>query len=209
MIRTVETRWFHRTQPFPVSEFFNVANQLKSRTDWYAFPCDERSGIKTREGNFEVKLRVRELGTETFGAAIGRVEEWVKWSVAFPEDDNPPKEHLGSTGWISVEKIRNLRVFEVNGNTVREIHDWVTNCPDNGCQFEWTELLVNDMQCWTVGFEAFGIHDQLHQNLTSVVNHVFSAAKQLTRFKDINSFAYPKWLQQIQVQEKKGSDLLF
>jgi hypothetical protein len=202
MVQTVEMRWFFPTEPFPVSELFNVSVRPVGRTDWYAYPCNERCGIKTRQGQLETKLLVQRLGRRDFGDVVGTLEEWAKWSVPFPQDDVPADRILASTGWVAVEKVRHLRRFEVVGGSVRE----VDQRPENGCELEWTALRVAGQMWWTVGLEAVGPHDELEANLRLTAARVLAGKFSPSPFEEKRSFAYPKWLKMVKDEGRRTKD---
>jgi hypothetical protein len=198
MIRTSEVRWFFRSPPFPPADFFDLQSSPPTRVDWYAFPCDERSGVKVRQGKLETKLRLRELGPIRYGEASGRVEEWGKWSLAYPPNDAPQAGQLSMAGWVPVEKTRYMRIFTIKEETISEITDWQQNFPEAGVEFELTQLRVRQQQWWTVGFEAFAPAEpveKLSLNLGKVVRHVFSGGDHdMSLFTIDNSSGYPGWL---------------
>jgi hypothetical protein len=197
MTESIEVRWFFETEPLVLKSLFQRSFEAPPRTDWYAFPCDNRSGIKIREGKLETKLRVEELGLRRFGEAEGRIERWKKWSVVFPHEDIPPDHVLASAGWIAVHKVRSLKVFRVEESTVSEIKDFQSNWPENGALFEYTKIQSNGAQWATSGLEAFGASESLFGNLLSVAEAVFPQLPDCSALTGNNSSAYPAWLEYI------------
>lgn len=195
MYYSLELRWFFDNKPLDETCFFSQGTAPKTRTDFYAYPCDERSGVKTREGRIETKLRMSEKGLYEHGLIKGRLEEWKKWSVAFDEEDMPEEESLVYAGWVGVKKTRYLRIFEIEQEEVREV---LENSKPliNGVQFELTKLTIHEKEYWTVSFEAFGEGD-LKQSLQKVLDHVFSSTFGYKNFTLENSYGYPKWLQKV------------
>jgi hypothetical protein len=128
--------------------------------------------------------------------AIGNVEEWVKWSLPFPDNQVPPPDTLGKAGWRAVAKTRYLKVFAIGSTTIRAIDPVKDAWPANGGQFEVTHLSVENWQGWTVGFEIFGDSDRLAENLKRIVTHVLTAIEPLEALQASNSYAYPTWLNQ-------------
>jgi hypothetical protein len=201
MFPTLELRWFFRHEPCAPSLFFNAAHLSEPRTDWYAYPCDERSGVKIREGRLEAKLLIASLGPRDFPRATGNVEHWQKWSADLPAADRPSSAQLRSAGWVAVEKRRYLRKFAIDGPSIRELD--ADDFPHSGAQFEWTQLTADQQPWCTLGFESFGPDAQLDHNLTSLVKHVFENAPLPAPLKIGDSFGYPKWLDQLSKESLK------
>jgi len=200
MNRTCEMRWFFRVPPVDVGSFFSADGAPDTRTDWYAFPCDERCGIKIREGRLETKLLLQDAGTSTVAGATGRIQQWEKWSAELPPDDAPGEDRLAAAGWVRVEKTRRLRMFSVDGGVVQEVPNWRQQPPATGGQFECTQVRSDGHSWWTVGFEAFGAdapmpEAQFRENLQRIVEHVFSGRRAIAAaLQPSDSFAYPRWL---------------
>lgn len=208
MYRSVEVRWFFRSKPFPANIFFPDTSPAQTRTDWYAFPCDERSGVKIREGNYEVKLRTRNPGKLAPAGqsgplgVIGQLEEWRKWSVSFPYGDLPSDEVLTGAGWVSTTKTRRMRLFSIPGGAARigDVTEEAAGRIDNGCQVEYTEVTAKEQKWWTIGLEAFGRPELLEENIRTAAGHFFSVllrslGDELSGFELSNSYGYPAWLE--------------
>ncbi len=191
MFRSLEARWFYDTVPFEAGDHFNNSHAQKQRTDWYATPTHEGCGIKTREGNLETKLRINDLGVREIDGVIGRVDEWIKWSLRLPAQGTIPTELLAANGWIAVTKRRFLRAFEVVNEEVTEVTGYIDT---NGCQFEWTEIELEGKMIWTIGFEAFGEQTGLRSSLESVMGFLVSDGLSTEYFDEASSCAYPEWL---------------
>jgi hypothetical protein len=183
-------RWFFPSLPLDVDRHFPVPGMLSSRTDWYALPSDPRCGIKLREGRMEIKLRLSSMGTRTLGTLCGELESWHKWGLEFAPGEFPTEQNLQLSGWLAVRKQRYLQHFSVAGAEVREIN----TRPDNGCEFELTQLDINGESWWTVGFEAVGQANQLETNLAHVARTVLQRGGFLQRFAPENSLGYARWL---------------
>lgn len=190
MLNTVEMRWFFDTCPIDETQHFAHVGELQTRVDWYSMPCNPASGIKIREGRFESKLRTAELGKRRLGSLHGRLEQWQKWSLAYVDDSPPPESLLSEIGWIAVSKRRRLKRFAVQAKQL-EIVDLR---PNNGCEFELTELVIRDQSFWTVGFEAVGEADQLERNLALVAERVQQDGGRQLDFLLERSFGYAEWL---------------
>jgi hypothetical protein len=196
MIPTVEVRWFFRHQPFAPSVFFNPELSSGPRTDWYAFPCDVRTGIKIREGRLEAKLLVNSIGVRDFSHATGIVEHWQKWSASLPSDKLPSETLLQSVGWVGVTKNRYVRRFSVDGPSVEEYLG--DGYPASGGQFELTQLNARQQEWWTVGFESYGSENELETNLSLLVNRLFRGELLPAALELGNSFGYPEWLNRLE-----------
>lgn len=194
-IQSIETRWFFPVRSFPWTDFFEETNRQKKRTDWYAYPCDEGCGIKIREGRLQTKLRIRELSSDAFRQVPGKLEEWIKWDAQFESNQKPPEDKLRSTGWVPIVKDRYLRIFLVTDHKVQEERDLQNEWwKKDGCQFEWTALLVDEQPWWTLGFEAFGSPDQLVHNLIIVFEQIFLNKPPLLSLENNRSFGYAEFL---------------
>lgn len=193
MLRTIEMRWFFTQQPLDLNTFCSPLTETQERTDWYIIPANPDCGIKVREGRLETKLRAATYGAREIGKFAGLLESWKKWSLDFPSGEQPPSmEEMAGTGWLDVDKKRYLQRFEVRDGIVEQ----VDTRPVNGCEFEITELCVQNQQHWTVGFEALGDVFALESNLQSVAETIAARGKSDLAFQLENSFGYAKWLGQ-------------
>lgn len=193
MFRTYEMRWFFTDVPLDVSKHFEQNTELQCRTDWYASPVSPRCGIKLREGKLETKFLESEHGIHRLGEFCGRLESYKKWSLQFELDDHPGKEDLVGATWIAVEKRRRLQRFSVAPAGVH----FVDERPENGCEFEMTELTVHQQTFWTVGFEAVGEVTSLRHNLRRVAELVGRRGELNQPFDEEHSCGYAEWLSQI------------
>lgn len=190
MWHTFEMRWFFAEPPLDIAQHFDASAAAPHRTDWYAVPCDPRCGIKLREGRLETKLRVGTHGVRTFREISGHLESWQKWALAFGPGDCPAEQTLAKSGWLAVQKRRFLRHFEVTPGRVIETEQR----PTNGCEFELTELKVQQQRWWTVAFEAVGPVDHLPTNLGRVVEIIHQNGGRRLPFVPECSFGYAHWL---------------
>ena len=196
-LHTIEVRWFPTTQPFPIADYFEDAHQAPERTDWYAVPCDDGSGVKLREGRLETKLRSASLGQFDFSDAItGNLETWSKWGVELDPTDAPTERILAAANWLSVTKLRYVRRFEISGNQISE----TLERPENGCSFELTKLTIDGHNYWTTGFEAVMQPAEqgqrsLQDNLCKIFDLIM-AERPLPAASVETSIGYPAWLSQ-------------
>jgi hypothetical protein len=198
MFDTLEMRWFFDRLPLDLSRPLSEHVEVQERTDWYCMPCNPRCGIKVREGKLEAKLQTGSLGLRQFPPLAGKLEVWSKWSLDFPPGAPPATAGLLAVGWLPVTKRRHLERFELEGIDVR-----TTNSrPENGCEFEMTELTVESRRYWTVGFEAVGRADLLEQNLERTVRFIIARDGLNEAFSCTNSFGYAQWLAQLHVRHR-------
>lgn len=193
MFRTYEMRWFFTQIPLDVSKHFERNTELQSRTDWYASPVSPRCGIKLREGRLETKFLESDHGVHHLGYFCGNLESYKKWSLQFAPDDQPIEEDLDGAAWISVQKSRRLQRFSVTPQGVHSVEER----PQNGCEFEMTELTVNHETFWTVGFEAVGKVESLPDNLRLVAQIVGLRGGLNQSFDEEHSCGYAEWLSHI------------
>jgi hypothetical protein len=190
VFRTCEIRWFFPTAAPRRSLFVGgSAVAAPPRTDWYAMPANPKCGIKVREGRLEPKLLVNDRGVQVIGAAQGRVQQWVKWSLDFPRRDFPADETLAAADWVAVEKRRFLRSFRCDRHHVTEV-DWQQGAH---CQLEWTELKFAGTRWWTIGLEAYAGR-RLEEVLLSVARHLLQDHAGANALTAENSHSYPAWL---------------
>ena len=201
MERSFETRWFFRNNPFKLFDFFNRVVKPTVSVDWYLYstPGNCMSEIKLRKSNFETKFLLERVGRNHFGTAEGVIEEWAKWRIFLNGHEVPSSRLLENTGWMPVKKTRYLKYYEVKHGSIIEVQDISKNRPESGVRFVYTELLVEDMLWWTIGFKSFGKKEDLLSNLQLATNLIFAQTnpKLLSKLREFNSFSYPKWLQQV------------
>ena len=125
----------------------------ETRVDLYlSEPGQREVGIK-RRGNargVEIKALVGELATQTIGTLTARTQIWTKvWSAGLDLDRLPT---------VAVRKSRRMQSHRTDGYA-------------SGCNVEVTELRVGtESEVWTtLGFEAYGALDRLHDALTAVI----------------------------------------
>ena len=162
-LRSLEVRWIF---PGPLEAaaarwFGRYPARTESREDTYLLDPQLRGlSVKVRGGGaLEVKVYRGSPGIlEVAGRARGRMESWQKWSFPF----RPPGQDRGDpAGWRSVRKRRRISWFSlVNGQIVAQV-------PGPGqqprCEVELTEVRTRGQDWWTLGFEATGPADLLHE----------------------------------------------
>ena len=192
MVRhTLETRWFFPQPPIELAAW--PAESISAeRTDWYAVPCHPGTGVKFREGNFEAKLLIEDHGVRELAGTLALVQTWQKWSAGLQDAELPAESVLANTGWVAVIKQRHMWCFEVADGAAQQVSDRVSA----GCEFEWTQISVQEQSWWTVGLEAIGEAEALDENLRLVAEHVFAGRDTADQFTADRSMGYPAWLGQ-------------
>lgn len=128
MYASGEIRWFLPGKPPATLADWIAEGDLGSaeaeRIDRYlVLPACETTGVKLREGRFEIKARTADPVPVRFGDRVAGLRDgWVKWSrqapdaaalhalVADPADD-----------WIFVAKHRRLRKFAIDEAGLHEV----------------------------------------------------------------------------------------
>lgn len=207
MQTTLEVRWFIEGMPpavvqhwfeiecpgelFPETEiredlYFHghIKNFHKFRLLSPNLTGDEKFNLKSREGNLELKLQQRELGTRNFnnidGKTIweGNIEQWCKWTI----DNLDSQFYLSSIKtipkncWISVHKKRQQR----------QIQD---------VKSELTLIRVENSLWWSIAFETMkdGNSRQKYSDFYQAINlacQTYCGPKLSTH----NSYSYSRWL---------------
>lgn len=179
---TLEVRWFFEATSLPnapeVEAWFRSRASADPaatagekdppewRTDSYLIvPGTDDLGIKLREGRFEVKGKVRDLGTHAFGPrASGRIERWMKWSCDIEAKGNPT---IPDGGWLTrachddgvlrVPKQRLLKTFHIDDSGAPVSIAAAERDGASTVDFELTRIRLGNGEHhthWTMGFEA-------------------------------------------------------
>ena len=187
-------RWFENSAPLPASEEAGVewAVRRGDVPDSYLLLAGHADmGIKLREGAFQVKGLVADLGTRVFAEKHeGRVQRWIKWSYA----DTPLQTLFERSEHVTIEvsKRRAVRLLEFVG---AGIHTEVQSSTrvEQGIAFEMTDLRVRDRAFSTIAFEAFPDSASTRAEFDGVVAS-FLAELDEPRLGVANSMSYPAWL---------------
>jgi len=202
MYRSAEVRWFFRGRlPGDVQLWFEaggLATTEPQRTDDYLFlPGCVTTSVKLREGRFEVKALTQSPSAITYRNGIsGLRDAWVKWSSARIDIDTSNRL-AGSADdrWISVSKLRRLRLVSLEGEEPAEVgpdHGWLSA----GCQVELTDIKTESVPWWTLSFEAFGDERTMQEGLDLVIDDFFKEPPPLNLSREA-SISYPVWLQRL------------
>lgn len=209
-----EARWFFRGEASAAAERWiaagGLSEQAPERIDRYlVLPGCSTTGIKIREGKFEVKAQTSPTETARWSERIaGSRDTWVKWSRATHDTATLADRIDSGEHWALVSKRRTLRLFSLESGAPAEVgidSPWLSA----GCQVEKADIRIawagaygmapeqEDWQqaarWWTFCFEAFGEPDRLLDHLDTMIRHVASEAPDL-EFAQESSTSYPAWL---------------
>jgi hypothetical protein len=188
-LHSLEVRWIFRGRAgVAVAGWFSsFPATVESREDSYLVH-QELSGlsVKIRGGKaLEVKLFGGSPGVlEVPDRALGRLETWQKWS--FPIG---PAGQGGDApvAWMPVRK--RISRFSLASGCIP------ARGPRPVCAVELTEIDAGGEAWWTVGFEATGRADSLHQELKATAALVFAeAVPEGIRLDLDHSQSYAEWL---------------
>ena len=191
---SLEVRWILPgvLTPEMIEWFGPSAGGIENRRDSYLV---ERTGpdvvVKLRgESQLDVKVHGGSPGVLTMrGQAHGRLGWWRKWSFPLPA----VAEGTEPAGWASVQKVRRIRVFSLDGRPIVSKADaTVEGC----CAVELTDVLVGRRRWWTLGFEATGPAGSLTEALNASVAALFDHPLPAGLILDLaHSTSYSEWLQ--------------
>ena len=199
-----EARWFFHGAGQAAAERWITDSALAERKDeridqYLVLPGCSTTGIKVREGNFEVKAQTSPTEPATWSENIaGARDTWVKWSRAAGDLSGLSSQPESGETWIRIGKQRTLRLFSLESGAPVEVPvdgPWLSA----GCQVEATNLRVlsaDDRHAepwWSFCFEAVGEPGSLLELLDTMVNHVVNEAPDL-ELPLAASMSYPAWL---------------
>lgn len=218
MFKSAESRWFFEGPlPDPVRRWFEgdgpVRNEATRTDEYLLLPHCATTGVKLREGNFEVKAMTRAPQPTVYANGVsGYRDAWVKWSCK-AEDAEGLRRMLGAghDRWAAVSKTRRLRLYALDGSTPVALEDGSARVA-NGCQVELTALRISvgalsavqrddgsaPAAWWSLSLEAFA-HDApdatatAMAHLTDVANHLFRSPPPCPIVAR-NARSYPAWL---------------
>jgi hypothetical protein len=201
IFNTTEIRWFVTGQiPNAVDGWFDNCSG-----DWYAQP--ERTdtyyrlsegnslGIKLRQGRLELKERTGPGDLVRIQKdIIGLIEPWRKWSFELAgELDARSWDRSADRFWLAVKKTRKVRFYRLTTSGPLMPQDFAQG---SVCQVELTSVLVQDIQWWSLGFEASGEEANQRELLMTVVEKLLEHTEGI-HLSEIDSMSYPQWLEGI------------
>lgn len=192
---TTEIRWFATgSMPLEVVAWFTQSGTrgtLEIRQDAYLPAGTPTVGRKRRNhGPFEIKTRLG-LGPAFHldGQLSGRIERWRKVISTRPHLPRPSRQ------WANVHKVVVTRTYHVGRAAMLvEVHRGDTSVP--GCDIELAEVTVNDVEAWTLAFEAWGPEGEQRRILEQAAT-AFIADTGLPTFVTSQltvDMGYPAWL---------------
>ena len=192
---TCEMRWFlEGALPEEVARWFAAGGQAPApvwRKDCYLVVGVADMGIKQREGRFEIKGRIAELGTHAVAAEIeGVAERWCKWSY---DAGSIPAAFLRFEGdeAIVVGKGRVQRHFLLHpGGAVQETAQ--RDLALRGFSIELTRARLADDEHWSLGIEATPDDPALLPDLLEALRVFLQGFPAPLPRK--RSRSYPRWL---------------
>ncbi len=195
-----EIRWFF-DGPLPddVREWFEspgLGISEPRRTDNYLLlPGCTTTGVKLREGRFEIKALTRPPIPASYANRISGLKDgWIKWSRKAGDERVLRDILVGDEDtWISVSKARHLRLFSLESGEPEELAPR-SRMLAKGCQVELGAIeLGGDRRAWSLSFEAFGQADEVLGLLDSVVEQ-FAGNPPPVALRQAHSMSYPVWL---------------
>jgi len=216
MYASGEIRWFLPGEPpAPLSDWIarsDLGCEEAERVDEYLFlPGCEATGVKLREGRFEIKARTAEPVPVSFGESIsGLRDAWVKWSRFAPDEAALHALVVDpADDWIFVAKRRLLRKFSIDGAGLREVDAAAVLPPPRGCQFEMSVVravpgklddraaacrgLQSASPWWSLSLENFGAGAPRLDDVGTAAEFLFARVDP-GRLERSDSLSYPAWL---------------
>lgn len=209
-----EARWFFRGEASAAAERWiadgGLTERAAARVDQYlVLPGCSTTGVKIREGKFEVKARTSPAEPVTWSEQIaGFRDTWIKWSRTTQDTATFTDTIQSGEHWAFVSKRRSLRLFSLDSGQPTEVRiggPWLSA----GCQVEMSDIRVawaseNGLppenvdweradRWWSFCFEAFGEPGSVLNHLDTVVRHVAAEAPDLELPREA-SMSYPAWL---------------
>ena len=175
MQSSFEMRWFFQAMPDAVamwfeSKGFHFSSSHPTRVDHYLpLSAKKAMGIKLREGNVEIKHLIKSTGRRAFenGRISGKIQQWTKWSFNLAEGDELSNAIIRDNkyDWIAVQKERLgfKYKFTKSGREQGEID--IRDITPEGCQVEFTRLIINNKIYYTFGLESFSEAGKEKQHL--------------------------------------------
>lgn len=210
LFHSAEIRWFFRGKPHEEFNSWFEADGLHrdegARVDDYlVLPRCATTGIKIRDGRFEVKAATgRPAMVEMPNGMRGFKGTWVKWSRKAGDAAAVRSLITGADETVlSIEKRRSLRLISLEGDAPVEIRPGERQLVQ-GCQVESTILraapLGRDLAAaahwWSLSLEAFGEIDDIVVNLDEVTGYLFRDDIGIAA-DERDSMSYPAWLDRL------------
>jgi hypothetical protein len=197
--------WFRQADALPLVEESGATPSVPYvkaeglRTDHYlCLPCSDVTGVKQRQGKFEIKSLVAGPRPWAAHGLTGRVDQWVKWS--FDDKDKDFRATLAgklndSGKWTAVGKTRYLQKYSCSSGDMKLVSP--DDRPQSGCNVELTLIDVDaSVSQWvTLGFEAFGEPGDTFKLLHDTLDDFFArCGPPPLPLSGHDSVSYPTWL---------------
>ncbi len=209
-LATAEVRWFFPGEvPDDVWQWFRRgdlwATQPERIDAYLVLPGCSTTGIKVREGRFEVKTRTTAPVVAEYSPGVrGHSEGWLKWSRFFGDTESARAFFMsGGERWLSVRKARTMRGFSLDGITAAEDPfevDMVGDRPIRGCGAEITQAEVGSgpgARWWTIGLEGYGDDADAPAECLERGARVLFAAEPPLPLELSDSRSYAAWLETV------------
>lgn len=207
MFRSAEVRWFFEEEGSAAIEQrmlqSKMADRQPARLDNYLLlPGCTSTGVKIREGRFEIKSRTSPPELRRYsGWVAGYRDSWVKWSKDVPGSVDLPRRTNDDERWVAVEKRRVLRLFSLE--SARPVETAARGLVlSAGCQVEYSQIEVRAdgaqaaAAWWSFSLEAFGEPGKEADNLDATAHHIFNDGFECSLPAEA-SMSYPAWLQRV------------
>jgi hypothetical protein len=206
MNQSMEIRWFWEQLPPTIENWFQAKSLIFKpiedwdRKDFYlktAAPANQ--SIKLREGNLEIKQRVKNLDALYFDPKQakkrgGIVELWCKWGFKVAGNDFLTQQIIGNglVEWVEVAKERLLVKYAIDLNAQLTIPPNPKKIAEGG-QVEITKILVQNKQYYTFAIESFSDSGAQQRNFDIIIKQIIKELP-LDLFKIKDSESYPSFL---------------
>jgi hypothetical protein len=206
MNQSIEIRWFWEQLPVAIENWFKAkALVFKPIEDWtrkdfyLKTAAPAKQSIKLREGNLEIKQRLKDLDALHFDPKNakkrgGMVELWCKWGFKVAENDFSTQQIIGNglVEWIEVAKERLLVKYalETNGNLI--IIPTKQKAAEGG-RVEITKILIQNKKYYTFAIAAFSDSNTHQRNFDMILKQIVQELP-LELFKIKDSKSYPCFL---------------
>ena len=200
-----EIRWFFKEENSIISKWFKERglffHSTRPRTDYYyALVNSPDVGLKLREGKIEYKHRISEIEDQRLHRnAEGNFENWVKWSFNVESGDSTQRDVLNedhSNAWIKVYKER-VGVKVYNNEKGNSLYVNLSEHLNDGCQVEYTRIIVNGQQWYTFGLEYFG------KKVVEPDSDFLAGLLEETELSKQDAMSYPKFFMANKIIDQK------
>lgn len=204
MFRSAEVRWFFEGEGNAAIEQRMLQSEMAVRQparldDYLLLPGCTSTGVKIREGRFEIKSRTSPPELQRYSERVtGYRDSWVKWSRDMPGSVDLPRRAQDDERWVAVEKRRVLRLFSLE--SARPVETAASGpMLSAGCQVEYSQIEVRaegaqvPASWWSFSLEAFGEPGTEPGNLDATASHIFDDQFEFSLPAEA-SMSYPAWL---------------